>query len=153
MIGPQRQVSRVSRGLFTLALVALAGCGSSDEGHVPVEGMVFLSDRPLTFGIVILRPDASKGNLSKHEPRGKIDAEGKFQIFTGPEPGAAPGWYNVGVVANDESEAIKTYARPCSLIDRMYNNPNRSGLTLEVTRDAAAGTYDLRLPMRGRHLH
>jgi hypothetical protein len=142
MTGPQGHL----RNLVLLAfLAALPGCGASNGGRVPVEGKVFLDAQPLSKGIVILRPDAGKGNLSKHEPRGKIDAQGRYRIATGKYYGALPGWYKVGVIANDETDSRLTYALPRPLIPRHYNNPDHAGIYVEIVAEAEPGTYDLQL--------
>ena len=127
-------------------LVALTGCGPVKDGRLPVEGKVMLGAAPLTTGTVILRPDPDRGNTSKHEPRGAIDAEGRYQIFTVPgEQGASPGWYKVMVVATDPLDPKNPYAVRNSLIPTHYNDPDQSGLSLEVVKDTPPGAYDLKL--------
>src|SRR5207245_3671379 len=84
------------------ALVCLSiGCGKerSDDILFPVGGKVSYKGEPLTTGTVILVADAAKGNATKHEPRGPIDAQGNFQVSTAGRPGAPPGWYKVAIVA------------------------------------------------------
>src|ERR1022692_2604787 len=85
--------------LLGLSMACVTGCTPSPEDvRIPVEGTVLLGDKPLTTGTVILKPDAAKGNESKHEPRGKIGADGKYQIETSLQKGAPAGWYKVGVI-------------------------------------------------------
>ena len=128
-----------------IALVCFAGCtGTPHEARLPVEGKVTLGDKPLTTGTVILRPDAAKGNDSQHEPRGKIDAEGRYQIETALQKGAPPGWYKVAVMAFEPTDP-KAYTAPMSLIPTKYNDPEQSGFSFEVTRNPGPGAYDLKL--------
>ena len=134
-------------GVF-LALALGCGQGDGDLGRlVPVEGKVMLGDKPLTTGVVIFRPDATKGNTSKHEPRGPIDAEGNYKLVTAEKrDGAAPGWYKVGIIAAQQStDAKNPYALPKSLIPSIYNDPEKSRLAVEVVEKPSPGAYDLRI--------
>jgi hypothetical protein len=110
-----------------------------------VEGRVLWRGQPLTSGAVIFRPDASKGNTSKHEPRGPIDAEGHYKITTAHQSGAAPGWYKVGVIATEAADPKNPYAIRKSLIPAKYNDPDQSDLSMEVVKNPAPGTYDINL--------
>jgi hypothetical protein len=123
-----------------------AGCTTSPEDvRIPVEGTVFLGDKPATNGAVILRPDAAKGNASKHEPRGMIGADGKFQAETTLQKGAPVGWYKIGVHVTEHMDPKEPYIAPKSLIAKKYNDPDTSGLSLEVVKTPAAGAYDIKL--------
>jgi hypothetical protein len=147
MFGQRLRISAAPPGRLLLAgLVALVGCGRGSDSRLLVEGVVRLGDAPLTTGTVILRPDPDRGNTSKHEPRGAIDAEGRYRAFTTPgEPGVAPGWYKAAVVATEPLDLKNPYAVRKSLIPTHYNDPERSGLSLEVVQDAPPGAYDLKL--------
>src|SRR5215469_3246885 len=83
-------------------LAFVSGCGKGAGKLVPVQGQVKFGDAPLTTGVVIFRPDASKGNTSQEEPRGQIDAEGHYKLRTAQQEGAAPGWYKVGIIASQQ---------------------------------------------------
>jgi hypothetical protein len=131
-------------------LAAAIGCGQGDGDLgrlVPVEGKVMFGGKPLTTGVVIFRPDASKGNTSKHEPRGPIDADGHYKLVTAEKKdGAAPGWYKVGIIAARQStDAKNPYALPQSLIPSFYNDPEKSRLDLEVVEKPNPGAYDLQI--------
>jgi hypothetical protein len=130
--------------LFAL-LVGLAGCTSGGDARLPVAGRVLVGDQALSSGAVILRPDITQGNTSKHEPRGSIDAEGNYQISTALQPGAALGWYKIGIVATEAGDPKNPYAVRRSLIPARYNDPDQSGLSLEVVKNPAPGAYDLRI--------
>ena len=130
--------------------ICLAGCGKNpgEEGdRVPVTGKVTFADgKPLTRGTVIYAPDTSKGNTSKHEPRGSIDGEGNYKVFTAANmEGALPGHYKISILADQDMDAKDPYARPPSLIDRKYNTSATSGLVVEVVKNPAPGRYDFKV--------
>lgn len=130
----------------TLLLVGVAGCGpSAADAFVFVEGQVKAPDMALPSGTVILHPDASKGNTTKHEPRGSIEADGHYKIFTHPHAGAPPGWYKVAIIATQASDPKNPYSLPRSLIAEKFSKPDESGITLEVRKDPPPGAYDLHL--------
>ncbi len=146
-----RQVARRTGGpaVFgvTAALLAgLAGCGESDsETMLPVEGQVRFGGEPLATGTVVLYADPGKGNATKHEPRGDIEADGRYKIFTHPRQGAPPGWYKVAVIATEPSDPKNPYSLPRSLIPERFSKPDESGLVLEVRSRPPPGAYDLDL--------
>jgi hypothetical protein len=127
-----------------LALVALAGgCGS--ESLVPVKGKVTVDGAPLTTGSLVFKPDAAKGNASKFDSSSEISADGSYSLFTRQKEGAPPGWYKVGVVAQGPANPADPYSAQKSLIAERYNNPDASGLAVEVAASPPAGAYDLKL--------
>ncbi len=131
-----------------LVLAGVAGCGKNGdlEQLVTVQGQVMLWEKPLTTGVVIFRPDASRGNSSQHEPRGQIDAQGHYLLRTGQKEGAAPGWYKVAIIAaRPSTDPNNPYAPSPSLIPTLYNDPDTSGLAREVEKNAAPGAYDLQI--------
>jgi len=140
---------------FLVLLAALTGCGKDDGigPTVPVQGRVTLDGKSLSTGTVVFRPDPSKSNANRHEPRGVIDAEGNYTLSTGTGPtaknGVPPGWYKVGVVSlkepDDRSQKGGMPPPPVSLIPSRYGNPDSSGLSIQVVEGAAVGSYDLKL--------
>ena len=130
-------------------IASVIGCDKGVSGLgklVPVRGKVLLGDKPLTTGVVVFRPDAPKGNTSKHEPRGQIDADGNYKLMTDQKEGAAPGWYKVGIIAaRQPTDPKRPYALPRSLIPLIYNDPEKSGLALEVVEKPGPGAYDLKI--------
>jgi hypothetical protein len=133
-------------GVAVVLLAGLAGCTrSATESLLPVEGRVQYEGKPLTKGVVILYPDKDKGNTSEHEPRGNIEADGRYKISTHPRLGATAGWYKVAVNASEPSDPKQPYSLPRSLIREKFGNKDESGLTLEVRSGAPPGTYDLEL--------
>jgi len=133
--------------LWAVWLASLAGCWSDQGDLIPVSGMVTLGGQPLTTGTVSLRADALQGNQTLHQPTGRIDAEGRYQIYTTERSGAPPGWYKVVVFANSQTDD-KGQAHPGmpkSIIDLQYNDPAKTPLAMEVKADQPAGAYDLKL--------
>ena len=137
--------------LFTMPCVAalgvslaLLGCGGGGAG-VTVTGKVILGDKPLTIGSVIFRPDAAKGNQSKHEPTGRLDARGEYRLSTPGQDAVARGWYKIAVIAEQPVDPKNPYASPKPLIPPRYFNPDTSGLSVQVVLEPAPGAYDLRL--------
>jgi hypothetical protein len=142
----QRSCAVVVFGTTILLLAGVAGCGpSAADALVKVEGQVTVHGKALTSGAVILYPDASKGNTTKHEPRGAIEADGRYKIVTHPHAGAPPGWYKVAVIATGPSDPKNPYSLPDSLIAQKFAKPDESGITLEVRKDPMPGAYDLHL--------
>ena len=132
--------------LLAVILAGLSGCGTHPEDvRLPVEGEVTFNGKPLTTGVVIMRPDVAHGNTSQHEPRAKIDADGKYHVETALRSGAPPGWYKVGVVVTEPSDPTNPYSAPRSLIPEKFGNPDESGLSLEVRPNAPPGAYDIKL--------
>jgi hypothetical protein len=115
------------------------------EAFIPVEGRVKIGDKAMPNGTVIFHPDASKGNTTKHEPRGNIGADGRYRMLTHPHAGAPPGWYKVAVIATEPSDPKNPYSLPHSLLAEKFGRPDESGVSLEVRKDAPPGAYDLHL--------
>ena len=128
---------------FFVVVVGLVGCGSGGEPRLPVAGKVLWRGQPLTSGAVIFRPDSTKGNNSKHEPRGPIDTNGNYQAATAQQVGAPPGWYKIGVIATEAGDPKNPYAIPKSLLPAKYSDPEQSELFMEVVTNPAPGMYDI----------
>jgi hypothetical protein len=136
--------TRVRCCLCSVVFAALAGCGPS-EITVPVEGKVLVDGKPLTFGTVIFTPDAARGNDSLDEPRGKLDANGIYRASLKKErAGVPPGWYRISISAQRLTDPKDPFSYE-SVIPTKFNNPETSGLSLEVVDNPAAGAYDIAL--------
>jgi hypothetical protein len=136
------------RCLCSAMIFVLAGCGRG-EITIPVTGKVLVDGQPLTVGTVIFTPDAAKGNASLHEPRGKLDANGVYQVYrTKDHPGAAPGWYKISICAQRLADPKDLYSY-VSVIPTKFAHPDTSGLALEVVDHPAAGAYDIALSATG----
>ncbi|HYH64437.1 MAG TPA: hypothetical protein VD866_07040 [Urbifossiella sp.] len=114
---------------------------------LPVKGRVTVDGAPLAGGLVIFYPDASRGNESPVEPRGRTNRRGEYQLRAEGQAGIAPGWYRVAVVPRqpDPGEPAASKSKTQVGFDRRYERPNTSGLAVLVSRDAEGGSYDLRI--------
>lgn len=125
-------------GVLAVA-VGLAGCGSPVEPLTPFTGTVTLAGKPVAGGVVILHADATKGNTTKHEPRGEIRPDGQFEVSTAGRPGAPAGAYKVTVIvpgAAPKSAAKNPYARPTLVTRVEYTRPESTPLAVTVGDDA-----------------
>jgi hypothetical protein len=65
-----------------LCALLVIGCGDSHGGGklYPVTGKITLNGQPLTVTttMVLFKPDASRGNGSRFEPAGTVDADGNY---------------------------------------------------------------------------
>jgi hypothetical protein len=134
----------------------LAGCRRDQVKLVPVEGQVTLDGKPLKVdgtkgrtGYVVFYPDASRGNTSREEPRGEVDAEGRYRVLTGLKPGAAAGWYKVTVSVAEQPDPNDAY-KFTWLVPQDYVDRDKSKLELEVVENAEPGAFDLNLHSRPR---
>jgi hypothetical protein len=128
-------------------LMVAVGCGDKGPGKLlPVSGTVQFKAAPLDKGTVIYRADSGKGNKTPHEPRGEIDAQGKYTLFTAGKPGAPPGWYKVAVVAiKEDAKPGDPYAVPKWLIPKNYTTPETSPLSVEVKEGQGPEAYELKV--------
>lgn len=133
--------------LCSLLTAGLVGCVPRGPTLIPVEGKVTLGDKPVPRGTVILYPDAARGNTSKEEPRGDIDAGGNYRILTGTRKGVSPGWYKVAVTAADQIDPNNPYFTKW-LVPERYIDPQTSKLEFEVAPNPLPGAFDLKLPDR-----
>jgi hypothetical protein len=123
---------------LALLLVFLVGCGN---GNVSLKGKITFSDdgSPLTEGTVAFLKDGKQS-------RGTIKEDGTYVVGTEKTTdGLPPGKYQVIVSALksipiDEENGIYNYEQ---LIDRKYERPETSGLTIEV--NASTKTFDFQV--------
>ena len=147
-MSPPRLFARVLLCTFWCGLV-LATMGCNSGGLVPVTGSVTMEGTALKTGSVTLYPDESKGNTSQEISTGEI-VDGKYEIFTNRKRGAPPGAYKVVVVSTNYSGGAgpqkgATAEPPISFIADKYGNKQSTPLSFEVIKNAAAGTYDLKV--------
>jgi len=134
---------RRSTGLLAI-VIAVAGCGGSKRGTVPLDGTVKLDGRPLEGATVhfIAQDSGSRDAL------GTTDAEGLFRLSTfEPNDGAFPGKYKVVVrppieadpapVTNSPADAMgasegQTASRPSVMIPERYSDPGQTILVQNV---------------------
>jgi len=120
-------------GLWGVALVVLAGCGSEPAKPEPVQGRVFFHDEPLRGGTIVFTPDAERGN---HGPlaTGEIQSDGRYTLHTSDEAGAIVGWHRVTIAAGPD----------CQPLPRRYSDPKLSDQSREV-KAGQANAFDFHL--------
>jgi hypothetical protein len=135
---------RLFTGSLVLGAYALvAGGCSRGETLYPVAGSVEVAGQPLTFGGVSFHPAADKGNTTRHQPTGRVDEQGHYQLSTGTSPGAPPGWYRVVVLANPA--LVPSMAPPKFATNLKYTREDTTDILLEVVAKPAPNAYDLHL--------
>ena len=137
-----------------VALLTVSGCGdASGVGTTfPVSGTITVNGQPLIAqtAMVLFKPDAARGNVSRLDPAGTLDGEGHYTLSTAGKTGAPPGWYKVVVTATTTETSVpsgKRHARPRpkSLVAAKYGQATTTALTVEVVESPAPGAYDLKL--------
>jgi len=142
---PVPPVKRLIAACSTLLVAFLTtGCGGSGATLHPVSGKVTADDQPLPKGSVRFVPDASKGNTAKEEPVGEIGAGGVYTLLSTGGAGAPAGWYKVSVISADTPDSTKPLAAK-SYVGKKYNDPQTSGLSVEVVASPSPGAYDLKV--------
>lgn len=141
--------------LSVLGFVCIsAGCGSGRPETVKVTGTVTLDGTPVEGATVaFFHPDAGQ------PARGVTDASGTFTLTTFEAgDGAILGQHKVAVSKIDESAQAPSgdseFDTPSSnedlsetakfLLPAIYSSPSTSGLTVEVTKDMAPVTLELK---------
>lgn len=113
--------------LSSLTLLILVGCAKTTPQTAPVNGKVVFNGKPLTTGTVVTIPDAGRG------AHGVIGADGSFTLQTFEKnDGAILGRHRVGVMAVMAGKKGPEGGYGKSLIPDRYNNPESSGLNIEV---------------------
>jgi hypothetical protein len=123
--------ARVVLGLCGLAgLVAGCGGGPKLPPMAPVSGSVTLDGKPLPQGTVQFVPNAAQGTAGAPAV-GSIGPDGRYTLQTAGHDGAIVGHHKVRV---DARRTPKDYmdTMPPSLIPAKYNDPDTSGLVVEV---------------------
>lgn len=125
------------------------GCGSGDSGPAlfPVSGTITVDGAPLAGAGISFRPDVGKGNkFAEFIPSGTADDQGEYELVTAARKGAPPGWYKVVVFAPSppmaRGEAPQVGPPP---FNPKYSDPDQTDLSIEVTRESAPDSYDLKL--------
>jgi len=114
---------RTLLGLLTaLGWFAVSGCEAETATPVPVRGVVYYRNAPLSGGVLVFTPDpvrSGDGPMSHAE----IQADGKYVLRTGSGLGAIPGWHRVTVTALPDMRTS---------FPGNYGDPEQSGLSYEV---------------------
>ncbi len=132
-------------GVITAA--SLIGCSSKEGGDlIPVSGRIVLPDGPIAGIGVSFWPDASKGNTTQHVPTGSTDAEGKYELRSGNQKGAPPGWYKVVLTPPSPEPVGGSMPKPTPPpFANKYLDIASTDLQVEVKSGAAPETYDLKV--------
>lgn len=136
-------------GLGMMAPVCLLFLGGCQRGPVPlvaVSGKVLFKNMPLPGGTIVFTPDTTRGGAGPIAI-GRINSDGSFQLNTGEEIGATPGWYRVTVTSYAPTTAFvpgQPFRPPVTLIPEKYRDPELSQLVCEV-RAGRANTIDFNL--------
>jgi hypothetical protein len=116
-------------------VLLLSGCGGAPSGDLlPVQGRIFYRGVAVTHGTIVFSPDGGRGG-SGALARAEIQPDGRYLLRTGERLGAAPGPYQVSVVAvarEDASGTADPYAAPRLLLPPRYRDPEQSGLSCQV---------------------
>jgi len=124
----------------------IAGCGGGGgPALAPVSGRVTVNNKPVTSGWVTFKPDKAKGNTFGGEPMGEINAQGEYTLSTNGKPGAPLGPYKVTVSSSGPTPPDNTKVKVQNQLNTTYLHPDTTPLEAVVTKEPAAGAYDLKL--------
>lgn len=129
--------------LAACALGLLLGC-RGEEKLYPVKGRITINGQPLkgAVGAIAFVADEEKGNQTKHEPRGEINADGEFELKTIGKAGAPAGWYKVLVMAQTEQVKVgNPYAVPKWAVPVEYTKAETTTVRVEVIAEPGADHY------------
>ena len=90
---------------------------------VPVQGVIYYQDRPLSGGTIVFSPDPRRGQDGPMG-MGSTDQQGFFRIWSDGREGVAPGYYAVTIAAPS--------------LPARYLDPAESGQTAEIRLDLNA---------------
>lgn len=124
-----------------LMLGSAVGCGDSGPELIPVVGIVTLDGQKATEGAVTFR-HASTGAF---EASGLIQPDGTYKLMRNNAEGAQAGKYRVVVFVRKTpmTPSGEIAGLPSIIVNQKFTNPSTTPLSVEVTKDAPAGHYDL----------
>jgi hypothetical protein len=114
-----------------------------------VRGKLYIGEEPSQkgMGYITFHPDEAKGNKSLEEAVGAVQPDGTYVLDTRGKPGAAKGWYKVGITVAEVIDQQNPYVTKWLMpTPEKYQNWNKSGISIEVVEKPAAGQYDIKLP-------
>jgi hypothetical protein len=130
--------------------LALPGCGRDRPKTVPVRGRVTLAGGDLPAGGTLwFTPEEAAAGFALRPGTADFAADGAYLVKTFvPGDGLLPGRYRVRVDCwkvppNMEGKPAQSH------LPAKYQNPQTSGLVLEVRPDSAPITYDIDIPAAG----
>jgi hypothetical protein len=117
-----------------------SGCGGGMK-IVPVSGKVMIDGKPLKRGVLTFNPNPAKGNSARISCRGKVQVDGRYELFTDDgshnTKGAPLGWYKVTIGTTQGDDA------PLPVNDK-YTEFTQTDLEIEVVENPQADAYDLK---------
>jgi hypothetical protein len=129
--------------LMAVVSLAVLGCAAEKLPTLyPVAGTVTVDGKPLTSGHVSLTTSSTdqKIGLSTSE----IGQDGSYVIYTSDKEGAPLGKYKV-TVTPQTMMAAGTDPKAAPTASRVYSDPTKTPLTIDVVEHPGAGAYDLKL--------
>jgi hypothetical protein len=132
------------RNVALLLLIAATGCSDSGLHLAPVAGVVTLDGKPVSEAGIMFQPaDASIGPPAY----GATDENGRFELITANQPGAAIGEHRVAIsktesIAIPQQRGLPIY-KTKEHIPPKYGNYETSGLTVTVEDDDNLLKFDL----------
>jgi hypothetical protein len=132
------------RTLALLFVLTAAGCGDSGLNLAPVAGIVTLDGQPVAEAGIMFQPvDSTMGPPAY----GATDADGRFELITANQPGAAIGEHRIAIsktesIAIPQRRGLPLY-KTKEHIPSKYGNHESSGLTVTVEDDDNAFKFDL----------
>lgn len=124
-----------------VALTLMAGCGPS---LVPVQGKVTVDGQPLTTGNITYYPADGKAQDETNVGYATVQSDGTYKLADG-KSGIAAGKYKVVITAGMPSNPADPYSVPISLVNSQFSELARTPLEVEVSPDAPADRYDLKV--------
>lgn len=133
-------VSRLFAVALTASLLSVAGCGGS-SGFTEVTGTVTIKGQPAPEGTGVTFSPVAGSAPDLLTATGRVDAQGKFQLFSGNEGtiGAKPGKYKVFLSPkpNDGAYMQGGGTAPPKIdlggIPKEFSSPDTSPKEVEVT--------------------
>ena len=123
--------------ILVVALLVVPGCGGDAPDLAAAGGSVVHDGAPLAGANVVFVPEAG-GPAAV----GMTGTDGKFQLTTGGQAGAALGKHKVAISAEEESSQGSSTVQGGEFIGQRksripvsYSNHEMSGLSAEVTAD------------------
>ncbi|MBQ2787998.1 MAG: carboxypeptidase regulatory-like domain-containing protein [Thermoguttaceae bacterium] len=123
---------------FLLLPFALVGC--SGPSFVPLEGVLTLDGEAVEGATVCLTP---KNREVGRDAAGTTDANGRFVVSTGSDPGCIVGEYSISVLKIEQSGDSIATMRAKNVFPEQYADPASSGLSVDVRKNAEPLKLDL----------
>lgn len=131
-------LSTVFSCFLFLCFLAFVGC--SGPTFVPLEGVLTLGGEAVEGATVCLTP---KDREVGRDAAGTTDADGRFVVSTGSDPGCVVGEYSISVLKIEQTGDSVLTARAKNVFPEQYADPSTSGLSVDVQKNAAPLRLDL----------